>query len=173
MGRVEGFRQYACDSCGSVVIGIAVIRQLAGAVGQHIWTAEPLPPAAEGRRRCPFCQAGMESKTVTTGAAAICRADEVVWLDKLAASSLPVTKAEVEDQPTLENQGHAARCQQCGAPLQHSWDERCPYCGAAVQAPTKVVVLTSGASDNHEAGDNSGRHGLLGEVINILSRPVD
>jgi rubrerythrin len=114
----------------------------------------------------------MESKTMPTGTAAICRADQVVWLDKLAATSLPVTNAGTHDQPTLEAQLQSARCPECGAPLQHSWDERCPYCGAAVQAPTKVVVLTTDANDERGTGGGE-RKGLFGEVMNVLTRPVD
>ena len=45
MGQVEGFRQYVCAGCGGVVIGIAVLRQLSGPLGQHIWTAEPVAPS--------------------------------------------------------------------------------------------------------------------------------
>jgi predicted RNA-binding Zn-ribbon protein involved in translation (DUF1610 family) len=170
--HAEGFRQYVCDGCGSVVIGIAVLRQLSGPVGQHIWTAEPVPPATAGPRRCPFCRTEMEAKTVPAGAAAICRADEVVWLDKLAATSLPVMNSGTHDQPTLEAQVQPARCQECGAPIQHTWDEKCPYCGAVIQAPTKVVVLTTDTDDDQRAG-NSERHGLFGEVMKFVTRPVD
>ncbi len=145
--QVEGFRQYACTECGGAVIGIAVLRQLAGAAGQHIWTAEPGPPAA-GPLRCPFCSQGMEPKTVPDGSAAACKVCEVVWLDNQAVSSLPVRAPSSDGQPSLESEAQAARCAQCGAPIANTWDERCRYCGAAIHAPTKVVVLPSGSPDD-------------------------
>jgi len=190
MGQVEGFRQYVCAGCGSVVIGIAVLRQLSGQLGQHIWTAEPVEPtpatpatsatsatAATPSKpvTCPFCSTTMTLKAVATGSAATCRACEVVWLDQVAASSLPVRTDGPQGQPTLETQSEAARCQQCGAPVLHTWDERCQYCGAALHAPTQVVVLQSAAPEKENSWDRgvTGRHGLFRDVIDMLSRPVD
>ncbi|HTT89204.1 MAG TPA: zf-TFIIB domain-containing protein [Acidimicrobiales bacterium] len=176
-GQVEGLRQYVCRECGGVVVGIAVLRQLAGTAGQRIWTAEPAPPAGDPAY-CPFCVTDMERKVVPTGAAAICKACEVVWLDKPATSSLPVRVTGSEGQPSLETEARAARCQECGAPIANTWDERCRYCGAAIHAPTKVVVLSSGDSDDQfGGGDGSGappgHTGLFGEVLRALARPVD
>jgi Zn-finger nucleic acid-binding protein len=145
-GQVEGFRQYECESCGGVVVGIAVLRQLCGPVGQHIWTAEPAPGENTDVGRCPFCPSQMQPKSVPVGKAAICKACEVVWLDKAAVSSLPVTAAPPPGQPTLETQ--ALRCEQCGAPVVHTWDEQCQYCGAALHPPTKVVVLENGLAED-------------------------
>jgi hypothetical protein len=118
----------------------------------------------------------MEPKAVPTGAAAICRACEVVWLDRQALGSLPVRAAEPEGQPTLDTQTQAARCPQCGAPIANSWDEHCRYCGAAIHAPTKVVVLPSGSAEDQEigtGGGRTGRTGLFGEVLRALSRPIE
>ena len=86
MGQVQGFRQYVCPLCGGVVVGIAVLRQLSGEAGQHIWTAEPCA-GTMAAAICPFCRAKMTPKALATGNAATCRACEVVWLDKQAASS--------------------------------------------------------------------------------------
>jgi len=176
-GQAEGFRHYVCSQCGGVVIGIAVLRQLAGPAGQRFWTAEPAPAAA-GPLRCPFCSREMEAKTVPTGTAATCKVCEVVWLDKAAVSSLRVQAPGPVGQPSLESEARAARCEQCGAPIANSWDEYCRYCGAAIHAPTKVVVLPSGALDDLvRQGDDGrggrGRSGLFGEVIRALGRPVD
>lgn len=170
-GQVDGFRRYVCESCRGVVIGIAVLRQLAGAAGQHIWTAEPAPVPPAGLGRCPFCATNMEPKTVLAGTAAVCRACEVVWLDQQATSSLPVRNTDAQDQPTLATQAQSARCEQCGAPIAHTWDERCQYCGAAIHAPTKVVVL-QGTVPEDEATRN-GRTGQFSEVMRMLARPLD
>jgi len=148
-GQVQGFRQYACDSCGAVVIGIAALRQLCGPAGQHIWTAEPAPEGSTHVGRCPFCPSQMEPRAVPVGKAAICKTCEVVWLDKPALSSLAVTATTPPGQPTLETEAtQALHCEQCGAPVLHTWDERCQYCGAALHAPTQVVVLENGCLDD-------------------------
>jgi Zn-finger nucleic acid-binding protein len=177
IGQVQGFRQYVCSDCGGVVIGIAVLRQLSGEAGRHIWTAEPSADATAGAASCPFCATKMTRKALPTGNAATCRACEVVWLDKQAAGSLPVRASDPQSQPTLETQSEAARCRQCGAPVLHTWDERCQYCGAALHAPTQVVVLHDGAGGTPGIetwdGSGNGRKGLFKEVMGILSRPVD
>jgi Zn-finger nucleic acid-binding protein len=172
-GQVEGFRQYVCDSCGGVVIGIAALRQLCGSVGQHIWTAEPAPAPAGNTDagRCPFCPALMQPKTVPVGKAATCKTCEVVWLDKPAVSSLPVTASVPAGQPTLETQ--ARRCQQCGAPVVHTWDERCQYCGAALHAPTQVVVLESDREDNRCTMTRSRGTSRLAHALAMLMTPID
>ena len=174
--QVEGFRQYVCDSCGGVVIGIAVLRQLCGPAGQHIWTAERAPAGSADAGRCPFCLSPMQPKAVPTGKAAICRVCEVVWLDKPAVSSLPVTNTTPADQPTLETQ--ALHCQQCGAPVVHTWDERCQYCGAALHAPTQVVVLESGYPEGGRPGDGraltrSSGTTRLAKALAMLMAPID
>jgi Zn-finger nucleic acid-binding protein len=176
-GQVEGFRQYGCSECGGAVIGTAVLRQLAGPAGQHIWTAEPAPAGASPHR-CPFCSQQMEGKTIPAGSAATCKVCEVVWLDKQAVSALAVHAPGPDGQPSLESEAQAARCEQCGAPIANSWDEHCRYCGAAIHAPTKVVVLPSGSPADplsREDGSWGGRarSGLFGDVIRALGRPVD
>jgi Zn-finger nucleic acid-binding protein len=175
--QVEGFRQYGCSECGGVVIGTAVLRQLAGPAGQHIWTAEPAPSGASPLR-CPFCSQQMEGKTIPAGNAATCKVCEVVWLDKQAVSALPVHAPAPDGQPSLESEAQAARCEQCGAPIANSWDEHCRYCGAAIHAPTKVVVLPSGSPADplrreDESWGGKARPGLFGDVIRALGRPVD
>ena len=173
VGQVDGFRRYVCEGCGGVVIGIAVLRQLSGPAGQHIWTAEPAPVPPAGLGPCPFCATSMEPKTVPTGTAAVCRPCEVVWLDKQAASSLPVRNGDVQDQPTLETQAQSARCEQCGAPIAHTWDERCQYCGAAIHAPTKVVVLQGAVPEDEATRNGSSHNGRFSEVMRMLARPLD
>jgi Zn-finger nucleic acid-binding protein len=178
MGQIDGFRQYVCSGCAGVVIGIAVLRQLSGEIGQHIWTAEPASVDAGGALRCPFCTSTMTTKAIRTGSAATCRACEVVWLDQQAAGSLPVQGPSPQVQPTLETQSEAARCQQCGAPVLHTWDEKCQYCGAALHAPTQVVVLpgavpTDQLADEPGWSGGNGRHGLFKDVIGLLARPID
>ncbi len=177
IGHVQGLRQYVCPACGGIVVGIAVLRQLSGEVGQHIWTAEPYADVAASTTNCPFCSTQMTQKAMQVGRAATCRACEVVWLDQQAASSLPVRASDAQSQLTFETQSEAARCQQCGAPVLHTWDERCQYCGASLNAPTQVVVLHDGAggSPGGESRDGvaNGRKGLFNDVIGFLTRPVD
>ncbi|HUC15192.1 MAG TPA: hypothetical protein VMS00_12135 [Acidimicrobiales bacterium] len=163
-GQVDGFRQYLCTSCGGAVIGIAVLRQVSGSA-QHIWTAEPVPAA--GPVHCPFCAAEMESRATQTGSAAICKPCEVVWLDKAAVSSLPAKDAPSASQPTLATE--TPRCQQCGAPIAHTWDESCPYCGAAIHAPTQVVLFPTELPGEHANRGHSGPGGLLSGVLDALA----
>lgn len=175
-GQAEGFRQYACDSCGGVVIGIAALRQLCGPAGQHVWTAEPAPAGSTDVGRCPFCPSQMQPKTVPVGEAAICKTCEVVWLDKPAVSSLPVTATAPSGQPTLETQ--ALHCEQCGAPVVHTWDERCEYCGAALRAPTKVVVLEEGCLDDGRPDSDrpltrSRGTSRLAHALAMMMTPID
>jgi Zn-finger nucleic acid-binding protein len=167
-GQVDGFRQYLCTACGGAVIGIAVLRQVSGAA-QHIWTGEPVPAAS--LVHCPFCSSAMESRAMENGSAAICKACEVVWLDKAAVSALPA-KAGAKDvassaQPTLAPE--TPHCEQCGAPIAHTWDESCPYCGAAIHAPTKVVLFPTGPAGQHGNWEPSGLGGLLAGVLDALT----
>ncbi|MGD0811743.1 MAG: hypothetical protein ABSA91_18845 [Acidimicrobiales bacterium] len=162
-GQVDGFRQYLCTSCGGAVIGIAVLRQVTTAA-QHIWTAEPIMPA--GQVRCPFCSAAMESRAMQVGSAAICKGCEVVWLDKAAVSSLPAKDA-APVQATLATE--APRCEQCGAPIAHTWDEQCPYCGAAIHAPTKVVLFPTKLPGEDVTWEHRGLGGLLSGVVEALT----
>ncbi len=115
----------------------------------------------------------MEPKTVLAGTAAVCRACEVVWLDQQATSSLPVRNTDAQDQPTLATQAQSARCEQCGAPIAHTWDERCQYCGAAIHAPTKVVVLQGTVPEDEATRNGPGRTGQFSEVMRMLARPLD
>jgi Zn-finger nucleic acid-binding protein len=120
---------------------VAVLRQLEGDLASHVWT-EPASTAGEGQARCPFCSQAMQPKALpagTAGGAAICRACEAVWLDHQAVQSLPDHAAAPGPQPTLASQ--SLKCPECGAPLANSWDEKCQFCGAALHAPTRVVVL--------------------------------
>jgi Zn-finger nucleic acid-binding protein len=163
-GQVDGFRQYLCTTCGGAVIGTAVLRQVSSAA-QHIWTAEPAPGASPVR--CPFCLAAMESRTVQSGSAAICKPCEVVWLDKAAVSSLPAKETGPVGHGTLATE--TPHCEQCGAPIANSWDERCAYCGAAVHAPTQVVLLPTEVPRNHPDWGRGGLGGLLSGVLDALT----
>jgi len=109
----------------------------------------------------------MGSRAVQTGSAAICRACEVVWLDKAAVSSLPAQDAGSTGQPTLATE--TPHCEQCGAPIAHTWDENCPYCGAATHAPTQVVLFPTELSGEHATWEHRGRGGLLSDVLDALS----
>jgi hypothetical protein len=163
-GQVDGFRQYLCTSCGGAVIGIAVLRQVSTAA-QHIWTSEPVPAAAPVH--CPFCSGAMEGRAMPTGSAAICKACEVVWLDKAAVSSLPAKDAAPTGQSTLVTE--TPHCEQCGAPIAHTWDETCAYCGAAIHAPTQVVLFPTELPGEHSNWEPGRRGGLLSGVLDALT----
>ena len=163
-GQVDGFRQYLCTACGGAVIGIAVLRQVSNAA-QHIWTADPAPGASPVR--CPFCSGAMESRAMQNGSAAICKACEVVWLDKAAVSSLPAKETAPPGHLALATE--TPHCQQCGAPIAHTWDEQCPYCGAAIHAPTQVVLFPT-ELPGEQADQGVGRRGaLLSGVLDALT----
>ena len=149
-GQVNGMRQYVCTSCGGTVLTIAVLRQLEGDLAEHLWTGAASP--GESDARCPFCRRPMEPKATEQGAAATCRLCETVWLDKQAAESIPDQAPSAGTGPTLASQ--SLKCPQCGAPVANSWDEQCKFCGAAIHAPTQVVLFPTAlpGEPEHEWG---------------------
>jgi hypothetical protein len=110
----------------------------------------------------------MQPKDVPAGHAGVCRTCEAVWLDKEAASNLTVKPPPDASQPTLSS--GALRCEQCGAPLNNSWQERCEYCGAATHAPTKVVVLPEAPPGGWGDDVLRGEHSVVGEVLGAILR---
>jgi len=138
---------------------VAVLRQLEGTLAQQIWVA---PEQAQGDAHpCPFCSRPMQPKSVATGRASVCRACEAVWLDQAAYGALP---GPAVPAPSLASQ--ALSCPQCGAPVANSWDEHCKYCGAALHAPTQVVILPSGPAFPRLSVPGPG--GLLGALLDEL-----
>ena len=121
-------REYVCNTCGGAVAGVAVFRHLIGEhqVGQ-IWIGDP-PAPDEAPRRCGFCFANMEPRGLESGHAAICKTCQVIWLDKDALSSLAVAcpVSHLSDLPV-------PRCSNCGAAISSPLDEKCRYCGAALE----------------------------------------
>jgi hypothetical protein len=109
----------------------------------------------------------MESRAMQIGSAAICKACEVVWLDKAAVSSLPARDVASTGQPTLATE--TPHCQQCGAPIAHTWDEQCPYCGAAIHAPTQVVLFPTELSGEQANWEHRRPGGLLSGVLDALT----
>jgi hypothetical protein len=101
------------------------------------------------------------------GSAAICKPCEVVWLDKAAVSSLPANEDAPTGQPTLATE--TPHCGQCGAPIAHTWDERCPYCGAAIHAPTQVVLFPTELPAEHVDWEHGRPGGLLSGVLDALT----
>jgi hypothetical protein len=109
----------------------------------------------------------MESRAMKIGSAAICKPCEVVWLDKAAVSSLPAKESAPTGQPALATE--TPHCGQCGAPIAHTWDERCPYCGAAIHAPTQVVLFPTALPEEHTDWERRRRGGLLSGVLDALT----
>ena len=147
--QVDGLRQYVCADCGGTVLTIAVLRQLEGGMADHVWTEAPSAAPGHGEARCPFCSRPVQPKAIPAGCAAVCRTCETVWLDKQAVESLP-DKTAPGREPTLASQ--ALKCPQCGAPLANSWDEKCPFCGTALHAPTQVVILPTSLPEQADQG---------------------
>ena len=139
-------REYVCSRCGSAVAGVAVFRQLLGEhqVGQ-IWNGpvgDPGSADAGTRPRCGFCFAAMEPRGLECGHAAICKTCQVIWLDKDALGSLtaavPVTHLADISVP---------KCSNCGAVISSPLEEKCRYCGAALEVAPTVVVVPPAADD--------------------------
>jgi hypothetical protein len=138
---VEGKRRYLCTGCGGLLCGVAVLKELAGAEhGQHLWSAaiEAEQPGETGP--CPFCKANMKATPLEHGRLWICVTCEMAWVDRTAlgalrpdGSGLPVYSATI-----------VAHCGNCGAPVEHSWDEQCPYCGAALETSSDVTADSGG-----------------------------
>ncbi|HZT65753.1 MAG TPA: hypothetical protein VFA11_08185 [Acidimicrobiales bacterium] len=137
LDHVGSLRRYDCEACAGAVMGVAVLRQvLAEGVAQRIWTAEETADARPPT--CPFCSAAMRGRHIDVGSAAVCQPCEVVWLDQAALTHLPAAPTAAIGSTTHR----VARCDNCGAPLGSTWDERCHYCGAAV-APVDASAVIS------------------------------
>ncbi len=122
-------REYVCDSCGSAMAGIAVLRALLGdGVAGKIWTGiDPADGTVAGvAKRCGFCFSAMSPRSVENGTAAICRICQVMWLDKAALESLATPTS-----PVRLAQVGVARCGNCGAGIPSPLDHKCRHCGSA------------------------------------------
>lgn len=128
--KADGGRRYLCGGCGSLTCGVAVLRRLVGhEVAQHLWAAAWAADRLIDTLKCPFCGNHLASSPGCAGTAAICRACEMVYLDKEAIDALshPAPAAD------LASALAAARCPNCGAPLEHGADDKCSYCGALLE----------------------------------------
>ncbi len=166
MSATTGRRRYSCTACGALLCGIAVLRSLIGdQPAQHIWTAADDTQQTDDTGRCAFCFNHMRPSPTEDGRMWICKTCEVVWLDKEALAALP---SETAARSGLTAENLVSHCENCGAPIEHSWDEQCEYCGAALSPPTKVVVVENStdqlAGTGPGAGRRSGWH-IAGEVI--------
>ncbi len=133
-----GKRFYVCPSCGGVMAGVAVFREMVGQqVGHQLWShaLEDEPGAAGGP--CPFCGALMRPAPVNNGRVWVCKTCEMAWLDKPALTGLTTGAGPRVEVATGES---VPRCENCGAPLLHSWDTRCTYCLAPIVQHTAFDV---------------------------------
>jgi hypothetical protein len=144
-------REYVCNTCGGAVAGVAVFRHLIGEhqVGQ-IWSGH-LPAPDEAPPRCGFCFANMEPRGLESGHAAICKTCQVIWLDKDALSSLtaafPVSHLSELSVP---------KCSNCGAAISSPLDEKCRYCGAALELAPMVTPAPRAAGSAMPSWDVPG-----------------
>jgi hypothetical protein len=92
----------------------------------------------------------METRSLDSGHAAICKTCQVIWLDKAALGSLTVAVpvAHLSDISV-------PKCSNCGAAIGSPLDEKCRYCGAALEAAPAVIVAPApvgGSTDWEGAG---------------------
>jgi hypothetical protein len=92
----------------------------------------------------------METRSLDSGHAAICKTCQVIWLDKAALGSLTaaVPVAHLSDISV-------PKCSNCGAAIGSPLDEKCRYCGAALEAAPAVIVAPApvgGSTDWEGAG---------------------
>lgn len=133
-----GRRYYACPSCGGVVAGVAVFREMVGQhLGHQLWSSAMSAGTTAGTGRCPFCSLPMRPASVENGEVWVCKACEVAWLDKDAITTLAAAEG-----PRIEVSTHDAvpRCENCGAPLLHASDTHCSYCLAPIVRRTTLAL---------------------------------
>ena len=165
-GAGGGGRQYQCDGCGSTVAGIAVFHHVLGdAVANGVWSsAEPGPgdgsPGACDPVVCAFCFAPMHLRTPKAGRAAICRTCQVMWLDREAMEAL-----SQEAPPRPRPEMGVVRCDNCGAAVPSSLDERCRYCGSAFVLAPPVIVAPVPAQRDDLGWGALGTTGSLGASV--------
>jgi DNA-directed RNA polymerase subunit RPC12/RpoP len=163
-------REYVCNDCGSAVAGVAVFRQL---LGEHqvglIWNGGQ-SEGSDGAQppRCGFCFASMESRTLETGHAAICKTCQVIWLDKDALGSLTAA-VPVQHLSDIA----VPKCSNCGAAISSPLDEKCKYCGAALElAPPVVVAPAPAGAPTDWTGNFASDFGGAGHAAYWFTRAV-
>jgi DNA-directed RNA polymerase subunit M/transcription elongation factor TFIIS len=163
VGAGGGGRQYHCDGCGSTVAGIAVFHHVLGdGVANAVWSGEEPEPGEASPVVCGFCFGAMHPRQPKAGRAAICRTCQVMWLDREAMEAL---SEEAPPRPRLEMD--VVRCDNCGAAVPSSLDERCRYCGSAFVLAPPVIVAPAPA----QRGDLE--WGALGTLGGWLARAVE
>jgi DNA-directed RNA polymerase subunit M/transcription elongation factor TFIIS len=182
IGNTTGLRRYVCDGCGSSVMGIPVLRQLGDPHAAQLLWATSCEAAAEaaGNARagngaiCPFCHQFMLPAVTAQGKGGICKECEMIWLDKTAFESFPANP-DAKTLGSTASLSRPERCEECGAPIASSDEDRCPYCGTTFKAPTKYVILptaTSGGPSNFwESRSDEGMAGMLFRGIVRGMRP--
>ncbi len=134
-----------------MLCGIAVLRHMIGVQpASTIWEQGYFAEDVQPEGPCVFCSNPMRPCPAEHGQVWICKACEMVWLDKDALAAMPAAgRTGVPAAAVVAAQGQM-HCENCGAPVEHTWDETCPYCGAALKAPTQVVVLNDSTTDRLE-----------------------
>lgn len=133
-----GKRYYSCPSCGGVCAGIAIFREIVGQqVGHQLWAEALQVEDGSGTGPCPFCQAAMKPAPVENGRVWACKTCEMAWLDRPALVAMTTGSGPRLEVGTEES---VPRCENCGAPLLHSWDKHCTYCLAPIVQRTKFEV---------------------------------
>ncbi len=139
----EAHVRYVCSSCGGLLCGIAVLRKLSDdSAARHLWSGAMVAEGDGHEGRCPFCKVPMKASPVPQGRFWTCKTCEMAWLDPEAITALsPPVGRETKGAAASNDATSLPRCATCGAAVQHTWDEQCAFCGAALHPPTKVVVV--------------------------------
>jgi Zn-finger nucleic acid-binding protein len=132
-----GARSYGCPACGGVLLGIAPFRQLVGQrLGHQLWVEAMEVEQVTGTGPCSFCGAPMKPAPVENGRVWACKTCEMAFLDEAALTGFRSGGLRVE----VATGESVPRCENCGAPLLHSWDTRCTYCLAPIVQQTVANV---------------------------------
>lgn len=111
--------------------------------------------------------------TAAEGKVWACKTCEMAFLDTAALAAIhPQAGAAADAAPGIDADAGVAKCPNCGAPVSHTWDEACAFCGAALHPATKVVILGGEPSDyaDRSAGPPSvfrAAARILGDIADI------
>jgi hypothetical protein len=155
----DGKRTYPCPGCKGMLCGIAIFRSIAGgARAREEWRAALAEGGTGTGGPCPFCSRRMKAAPVEKGRVWTCATCEMVWVDHDALAFFE-TSTPGAGRADGKQETEPMTCANCGAPLQHSWDEKCAFCGAAIvreRDPEPVLDAEPPADMEHSFWEDLG-----------------